>query len=178
MKHDIIVCLVGKSGVGKTSVAHSLRHKYNIIQSYTTRPKRDTHEWGHTFVVPDYAIPHHNAISYTFYNGYRYWATREQYQNKGVSIYVVDPVGVKFLKERVKDAKIIVIYLECNFFTRLSRLLQRDGIIKGTKRIINDQKEFRAFNYDYSINAKGTLNDVAKEVRGTINHALNWRGIY
>ena len=39
---DILFCLVGASGSGKTSVAYALQEKYgyNVIESYTTRPKR------------------------------------------------------------------------------------------------------------------------------------------
>ena len=49
---DTIFCLVGPSGSGKTTVAKALeKHGYNVIQSYTTRPRRSENEWGHTFVT-------------------------------------------------------------------------------------------------------------------------------
>ena len=48
----VLLVLLGESGTGKTTIANELRNKYNmkVLQSYTTRPKRDENEDGHTFV--------------------------------------------------------------------------------------------------------------------------------
>ena len=52
---DKIICIVGRSGSGKTTAAEYLEELYGLksIQSYTTRPKRKPNETGHTFVTED-----------------------------------------------------------------------------------------------------------------------------
>jgi hypothetical protein len=67
-----------------------------------------------------------DIIAFSIYGDYFYWATRDQYQNKGTSLYVIDVPGVKKLRKTVKDAKIIVIALFADYATRKSRLIKRD----------------------------------------------------
>jgi guanylate kinase len=174
---DTIVCLVGKSGTGKTTIAFKLKHKYNIIQTFTTRPRRFKNEWGHTFVEVGNSIPFHNAIAYTFFDGYKYWATREQYRHKGISIYVIDGDGIKNLKEKVKDARIITIYLECGFFTRFIRIIKRDGFIKAIRRGYEDVIKFKydKSNYDYVIKANENVDEVITKIRAAILHSINYK---
>ena len=130
---DCIVCLVGRSGSGKTTIAYKLHDDfgYNIIESYTTRPPRYEGEKGHTFVenlplpIKNWAM-NDDVIAFNIYNDNAYWATRKQYQGKGVSIYVVDIVGANMLRNKVDDADILVIALFADEFTRYDRLWERE----------------------------------------------------
>jgi guanylate kinase len=94
---DRIIALVGESGSGKTTIAKELEKRgYNVIKSYTTRPEREPGEWGHIFGDMDWYFNDTNGdrvIADTFYNNEYYWATKEQYQGKGTSIYIIDPLG-------------------------------------------------------------------------------------
>ena len=179
---DAIICLVGPSGSGKTSIAYALHEKYgyNVIESYTTRPKRYEGEEGHTFVdefhgawnffpwVEGKILPG-NVIAFNKYNGYEYWATREQYQNKGVSIYVVDVPGVKMLRETVKDAEIVVIALWADADTRWDRLCERgDNQTNVIERIAYDNDAFAVIPCNYSVNANSGLEEVAERVNSII----------
>ncbi len=169
---DIIVCLVGESGSGKTTIAKQLDRKYNVIKSYTNRFPREVNEFGHTFISFEnekeeesyLAKKKNNMIAYTFYNNHHYFALKEQYQNKGISIYVIDPPGVEYLKEKIKDAKIIVIYLKCDLENRIKRLIDRVKLIHNIKnptiadiqdRLNTDKKAFNIVNCDYVVNANG-----------------------
>ena len=179
---DILICLVGPSGSGKTSLAYALQEKYgyNVIQSYTTRPKRYEGEKGHRFVdVED--RPHvyinknvmelkDNIIAWNIYNGYEYWTTREQYQGKGVSLYVVDAPGVKMLRDTVKDAEIVVIALWTDADTRWDRLCERgDNHTDIIERIAYDNnKAFAAIPCDYSVDANRPLEEVVELVNNII----------
>ena len=42
------ICIVGKSGTGKSTLVNKLKFKYNLtsVESYTTRPPRYENEQG------------------------------------------------------------------------------------------------------------------------------------
>ena len=96
-----ILLIIGKSGVGKTTLAEymskDMEHKYNIINSYTDRPKRDVMELGHDFVSKskmDEILQYATVVAYTKYGNYRYCATLEQFEPSKINIYIVDNQGV------------------------------------------------------------------------------------
>ena len=171
MHDDLIICLVGESGSGKTTLAQSLEHDqiYNIIHSYTTRPPRTEGEWGHTFKTFEneeeaQAYLHHaretdQLIAYTYFGGHHYWAERHQYRGKGTSIYIIDPEGVKLIRQQVKDAKIVIIYLNTYPETRYCRLVEQYSPLYGMteandiakQRIIRDAKMFTVIECDYCV---------------------------
>lgn len=193
---DKIICLVGESGSGKSTIAEQLEKEgYNYIQSYTDRPKRDELEKGHIFITEAEYFQatiqsefNHNWIAFTFYNGHHYFATKEQYKGKGTSIYVIDPVGVKYLREKVTDAEIVVIYLKCDEYTRFKRMVDRSynkvthsGVsinerrritttIRHTadKRIINDREAFKIVECNYTIDANRSIENVLYDVKSII----------
>ena len=174
---DIIYCLVGPSGSGKTTVAKELEQRgYNVIKSYTTRPPREPEEWGHIFV--DSVSAKEGVLALTLYDGYHYWARREQYQGKGKSIYVIDPEGVEVLRKTVADTQVVVIYLnatetEC-FARMLVRLHEKYGIKTppeyyadkdmAERRLEHDRKLFRVVPCDYAIDANGTIAETVENV--------------
>ena len=150
MKNDIIVCLVGMSGSGKTEISKELEKMgYNIIHSYTTRQPREKNEWGHTFV---HAFDQPNdIIAYTYFNNNHYWATESQCIGKGKSIYVIDPAGVSFLKENTILSS-IVIFLVIDSQIAYERLQIRDGKNKAIERKLHDEEVFSTVKTDWIIN--------------------------
>ena len=199
---DYLFCLVGPSGSGKTTIAYELqeKHGYNVIESYTTRPPRYEGEKGHVFVddgiedawnwfpwLGGKALPG-NVIAYNNYNGYEYWATREQYQDKGVSLYVVDVPGAEMLKKTVKDAEIVVIALWADDETLWWRLAEREGYYKQrdfdgldkvtgkiNTRFKNDIETFAVIPCDYAVNANKDIDTVTKRLRSIIQKCLQTR---
>ncbi len=199
---DKLVCLVGPSGSGKTTIAKKLEEDgYNIIHSYTTRKPRHEGEWGHTFI--DKLIEKENRIIgfdnqnrmiLRAYKGDKgemiafkklyndlYFATKEQYQNKGVSIYTVCPDGVKQVKNNVTDAEVITIFLMCDEEIRISRLQQRywkntnlktahelNAVLYADERIEKDREIFSTCKCDYVLDANRDICDVVSDIKNII----------
>lgn len=192
---DKIICLVGESGSGKTTIAELLEKEgYNYIQSYSTRKPRYEGERGHIFVdtVPTVLNTHGfskediskaGIIAYTYFDNAHYWATREQYQGKGTSIYIIDVAGVKELKEIIKDAEIIVIYLKATRIARVARMLQREGYDlcvptpvdiyeKIDQRATHDAKAFKDIKYDYAVNANNDIDEVLEDIKAILGEDI------
>lgn len=180
---DKIICLVGASGSGKTTLAKRLgKLGYNIIHSYTTRKPRYEGEWGHIFIdhwLPVYSdnvfigvenpnydnqyIDIDDMIAYfnNYNKGEHYFATRRQYRGKGTSIYVVDPSGVEEVKENVKDAEVITIYLMADNEVRKSRMI-KDGRTEEDilDRLYKDLDIFATCKCDYVVDCNRHIDSI------------------
>lgn len=184
---DHIICLVGESGSGKTRIARELSAQgYHAIQSYTTRKPRYPDEWGHIFVDPQHysfikadshAIPTIQKqqqtitpIAYTFYNDHHYWATAEQYQNQGISIYPVDPTGLAYIYNTIQDAIITSIYLNTDSHIRFKRMQNSHrSQAEAKERLKHDQQTFKIIQCDYCIDNNGTLQEVIPIMMSILN---------
>lgn len=207
---DKIICLVGASGSGKTTIAKELEKLgYSIIHSYTNREEREPNEWGHTFIVNSRFegilgivgnISNKEQVRFlpsqmiAFFNNYEkdemYFATYEQYQGKGTSIYIVDPEGTEMVKKNVKDAEVITIFLMVDKSIRRERLAKRHNIKLGHSakehfelqedterldeyfkilkeiqdRVTKDKEIFKTCKCDYVVDANRELEEVVADV--------------
>lgn len=193
---DKIVCLVGESGSGKSTIAELLEKEgYNYIQSYTTRKPRFLGEKGHIFVddevlLRDFKtednklVPKENIIAYTYFGGAHYWATKEQYIDKGTSVYIIDPVGVKELKEKIKDAEITAVYLKVDRNERFARMKHRaeetnpSEISKKTitisdieKRLNYDKEAFKIVQCDYVVDGNREIKEIIRDINSLIKNS-------
>ncbi|MEC4565430.1 AAA family ATPase [Paenibacillus sp. CMAA1739] len=149
-----VFLLMGYSGSGKTEVAKALQGRgYNILQSYTTRQPRHENEWGHIFTsneVYEQLERDKQVAAYSYFDGNHYFSTKDQIYS--TDIYVVDPDGIKELKETVKDVEFVVIYLKVDKETRMERMKNRgDSVDKILKRISGDGRKFRKKRFDYQV---------------------------
>lgn len=173
---DRIICLVGESGCGKSTAAEVLERKgYNYIQSYTDRHKRNPNEKGHIFIDISYEkwiSEHKNSeiIAETFFDKHHYWSVRDQYKDKGVSIYTVDPRGVHDLREFISDAEIIAIYLRCDEVNRILRMKKDNRTEECIKaRIENDKETFKIVECDYIVDGNKSLEEVVELIENIIS---------
>lgn len=147
---DIIVCLIGESGCGKTTIAEKLNKEYGYVtlESYTTRQKRLEDEIGHIFISEEKYNLLPNKVATTYFDGSYYCATKEQIENS--DIYIVDPPGFKQLKELYKGSKKIVsIYISVPMDIRLDRMRRRgDSEDECWQRLRNDDNIFRGCKGD------------------------------
>lgn len=146
MKH--IYCIMGESGCGKDTVVAELCRRHNLkeLRSYTTRKPRFKGENTHIFVsgLTDEQIhqQYPDIAAETVFDGHMYWCTQSQLND--ADIYIIDPAGVKSLKERYKGKrKVRVIYLHATGVTRRLRMSHRgDTPMQIEERIAHDKKAF------------------------------------
>ncbi|MDD3224363.1 MAG: AAA family ATPase [Clostridium sp.] len=166
---DTIICLVGESGSGKSTIALELEKiGCNYIKSYTTRPKRSDNEDGHIFVDKDYIskFKKQDIIAYTEFDGHAYWSARSQYKNKGISVYVIEPLGAAEFKSIVLDSRVIIIYLKTDSKTRFHRMVKDRGTKMAERRLSYDESSgrFDVIKCDYIINAQKDTDFVVNEI--------------
>lgn len=123
MKKGLILCIIGASGAGKTTVESVLAkicvkgyHPFRPIVSYTTRPMRndETDRVQHHFVTPaDNPTDRSHILACTEYGGYDYWALTDSVQPGVVNTYVVDVEGYNYLvQHHIEIYDIRVLYVK------------------------------------------------------------------
>lgn len=96
----IIICIIGESGSGKSTIADHLLEKHDIpmIQSRTTRPRRTPDEDGHTFVTEEEfdAYKQENMLAFTTFGDKRYCCLKQDVISPCCN-YVIDETGLEYL---------------------------------------------------------------------------------
>lgn len=141
---NTIFCLVGQSGVGKTTIANALRDRYGyiVVNSYTTREPRFEGEEGHIFITEEEFDKLEDLCAYTFFNGHKYGVPAAMVDES--DIYVIDPDGVKYLRQHYHNKRIYAIGLRASEETLRQRMAERgDSEVAIKKRIANDKVKFK-----------------------------------
>lgn len=175
MKNKILVCLMGESGCGKTTVSRILEQKYGIVPvvSYTTRKQRFVGEPGHKFVSEEEfdKIPESDMAAYTEFDGHRYCTTFSDLDQ--ADLYVIDPNGIRTLIQKMNGRRRIhVVYLYVPEEIRRQRMRMRgDSEDAIEERIRNDRKEFAGAeaiaNVIYRPEADENAEQVAYKIAGS-----------
>lgn len=164
-----VFLIIGKSGAGKDTIVKELcdRYGYKRLISYTTRQRRYEGENTHTFISEMEYVTHRDngdIVAYTFYNGNHYFATMGQLYE--CDLYVIDPAGVNYLKERAKHINLIGIYLDIDSTGQMVRMLKRgDRFDQAVRRIENDREAFANIDTQWhKINASNDPEIIIKEI--------------
>lgn len=144
MNRKPLILLIGKSGSGKSTIAKHLADTYGlrILESYTTRPRREPNEDGHTFVTKDEYDALQNKVAETYFDKHYYCATKEQVDT--ADIYIVDPNGYFRLQDNYKSDRIIIpIYLKVHDIECFNRMIARgDTEEQASIRVKHDRVRF------------------------------------
>lgn len=138
-----IICIMGKSGVGKSTLISDFFEKYqnefnlNIVKSYTSRKvrKNDPNDKNtHIFVSIEKFkedIKSKKIIScyYSVDNNYYNWVTNECFKGKW-NLFAIDPLACSKLIKESKKYDIFPVYLSLDDNIRFQRLKKRDNITK------------------------------------------------
>lgn len=171
---NTLFCICGETASGKDTLVNKIISMYpdhlRAVCSYSTRPKRDHEVEGveHYFVSTDEfnLIKEQNEdkiIAYTKISsnensdGFEYMALEDELQKS--NIYIIDPNGIKYLKDKFKDnpnLHIITIYITTSLQNRINRARNRsDFDTEFKKRVMNEFEQFLDFNiengFDYII---------------------------
>lgn len=140
MTNNKIICLVGASGSGKTTIAEAVqRDEVKVLPSYTTRPMRSPDETGHIF-VDNFDEIRDELAAYTVFNGYEYGATHEQVDAH--QIYVIDPSGVEYMQKTRPRDSFVVVWIHASEDARFSRMEKERGREKAKERIEHDREMY------------------------------------
>lgn len=173
-----IICIVGCSGSGKTTVANILEERYGVksVQSYTTRPQRYEGEQGHIFISPDEVKSFKDIVAYNRYNGYEYFATAQQINE--ADVYVVDIPGLLQLKEKYDGPKEIVsVGFLISPKEAERRMLERgDSPVQVQKRLASDAIDFKdvAKYCDITIGTDLSADTIASIIYGSMTYHGLW----
>ena len=147
-----IICIVGRTSSGKDYISKRLSTilNYPLVVSHTTRPIRSNETNGveHWFDSKEEfqnVLDNQTVIAYTKIGEYEYCATLEDIEDN--CIYVIDPLGIKYLQEHFKDQiNLKIIYIYCDEYIRRARASTRsDFKIAWEDRNKAEDEQFTEF---------------------------------
>ena len=175
-----IITLTGKTSTGKDSAAKYIEEEYGIhpIVSYTTRDIRVGEEDGreHYFISDkemDKLEKRDDILAWTQFDktGIRYCASTKDLDDDGIYTYIIDPNGIKWLREHYKgNAETISLYFDLSETAIMRRALIRGDIREVIEeRLDSEREQFNAFKesgkYDALIDSSKNIDDVHKQLR-------------
>ena len=169
-----LYCIIGKSGIGKTTAVDKLENEYGykVLKSYTTRSPRREEDTDHMYISLDEYADLDNKVVTCCFNGNFYCATADQIED--ADLYVVDVQGVKELQSKYAGAKrIIFIQIVAPMEVCLERMLSRgDSEDAAWERLKHDYTAFKDAGklIDYTVPGDSEYVDAWKAIKHIIDY--------
>ena len=151
----MIICLVGKSGSGKDTIARLLQKWYSLkpVCSYTSRPKREGEIEGreHHFITraeAEHVLATRSAevVAQTEISGNLYFALKEDLEK--ADMYVIDPKGIEYIQANFPEIELYQLYVYCDDNVAVRRVQKRGDDLEVYKA--RHASENRMFNTYFS----------------------------
>lgn len=151
---QILITVAGRNSAGKSLIAKKVAEALglNVVKSYATRKprpeelKKGLENCDHIFVSDEEYDKLENITAETEINGARYCTTQEVLDNS--DIYVIDPKGIKDLKERCGSRyKILQFYIYADADKRAARFVAR-GETKAKFEAREQSEDEQFCNYE------------------------------
>lgn len=177
---------IGRTGAGKTVIAYHVCKKLGLkqVKSLTTRAPRNTNEknnsYDHHFVSEkDFLIAglEYGFAAYTEINGNKYATTFDELDKS--DIYVIDPAGVKNLKEICGDKyRFVEIYIRVPYSLNEERFVSRGGAKQEFKKRYDDESEQfsdyeKSQEFDYHVLNDQSIDEAVNMICEIIKKELN-----
>lgn len=171
MKKKKILCLIGKSGSGKTTIANYLQenYKYNRIITCTTRPMREGEVDGKDYIFMSLfefeQTMESDMTCVTNFRGWYYGVSETSIEICKNPVIILDPRGYMKLRENNKYELMPVMITVKEDRERFIRQLNRgDSILEVALREERDRPVFDILN-DMGIPTVDTGTSVDEGVR-------------
>lgn len=160
-KEHVLLCLMGRSASGKDTLTNMLCERIGLKQviSYTTRERRVNEGATHIFISDEEYKELEisgKIAAFTQIGQHKYCCTIDQlYEN---DVYVIDPSGVKHLRElNLPNLRLVTVFINVPDDVREERALNKrgDDKIKWRVRNRNESEQFRQMlrdaDFDYAV---------------------------
>lgn len=176
-----IFLIIGRTASGKSSIAREVCNRMGLTQviSYTTRPMRkgERQNSDHIFISPeDVNFFRDDIAAYTEINGYEYFTTMDILDKSDV--YVIDPNGVKDLRERVGNLyEFVEIYIRIPKTVAEDRARARGDKLKDFRtRWDSESDQFfeyeKSYTFDYNLINNRPFEESVEKVCGWISRRM------
>ena len=177
-----IICIVGRTASGKDTFVEYLKaHGLRSVVSHTTRPIRATETEGkeHYFISEEKADEilkdKDNVAAYTVINSYRYFTTVDALLD--AHIYVIDPNGIKYLREKHPEISLRIYNIRCKNNEQRALEIRKDNAKTFKDRAMAEADQFDEFesdgHYDKLIWNDGTLDELKAKADKVADRYIN-----
>lgn len=156
-----LLCIMGKAGAGKDTIARYLINSHPIlfspVVSFTSRPMREKEIAGKDYYfIPreqfESKINNNEILEWTHFNNWYYGTTLESFDKNKINVCVCNPEGVASFKKMSDIFEITVVYVDVPAKTRLLRQLNREenpDVDEIVRRYGADEENFKKLEFDF-----------------------------